>query len=194
MTDEPFFEKLQRLANGGKPRVLDLFSGCGGISLGFDRAGFSIDAAIEIDPLAAKSHSTNFHKNASASLQEKHAKARDITQIEPEDLAHDLELGDLESAFDVIVGGPPCQAYARVGRAKLRDVAQKPDAFKIDPRANLYLRYLYYVKKVKPLVLLMENVPDIMNFGGHNIAEEISDALSDMGYCARYTLARAYPS
>ena len=191
MTDEPFFEKLQRLANGGKPRVLDLFSGCGGISLGFDRAGFSIDAAIEIDPLAAKSHSTNFHKNASASLQEKHAKARDITQIEPEDLAHDLELGDLESAFDVIVGGPPCQAYARVGRAKLRDVAQKPDAFKIDPRANLYLRYLYYVKKVKPLVLLMENVPDIMNFGGHNIAEDISDALSDMGYCARYTLANA---
>ena len=48
----------------------------------------------------------------------------------------------------MIIGGPPCQAYARVGRAKLREIAEHPQAFKIDPRANLYLRYLHYIEQL----------------------------------------------
>ena len=48
--------KLHRLAKGEPPRILDLFSGCGGLSLGFDRAGFEVAAAVENDELAAKSH------------------------------------------------------------------------------------------------------------------------------------------
>jgi DNA (cytosine-5)-methyltransferase 1 len=46
--------KIERLARGAQPRVVDLFSGCGGISLGFHKAGFSIAAAIELDQLAAR--------------------------------------------------------------------------------------------------------------------------------------------
>ncbi len=191
MTDPQFAEKLERLA-GGKPlRVLDLFSGCGGISLGFDRAGYSIEAAVEFDPLAALSHATNFHQDSTPSDFERHALARDITAIEPSELTAQLGLGDAGEAFDVVVGGPPCQAYARVGRAKLREVARHPDAFKVDARGNLYLRYLHFVKQTKPLALLMENVPDIMNYGGHNVVAEIADALGDMGYVARYTLLNA---
>ena len=53
-------KKLARLAAGAKPRVLDLFSGCGGISLGFHSTGFHIAAAVEIDPVAVRSHSRNF--------------------------------------------------------------------------------------------------------------------------------------
>ena len=53
---------LVRLARGEKPRVLDLFSGAGGISLGFQRAGFRIDGAVEIDPLPARTHARNFHQ------------------------------------------------------------------------------------------------------------------------------------
>jgi DNA (cytosine-5)-methyltransferase 1 len=191
MTDPIVQRKLERLSRGEAPRVLDLFSGCGGISLGFDRAGFDIAAAVEFDPLAARSHATNFHGQLGPDKFASHAQARDITATEPEDLTSELGLGEAHDAFDVIVGGPPCQAYARVGRAKLRDVAQHPDAFKVDARGNLYLRYLHYIRRTRPVALLMENVPDIMNYGGHNVVGEIAEALGDMGYVARYTLLNA---
>jgi DNA (cytosine-5)-methyltransferase 1 len=166
-------DQLARVARGEPPRVLDLFSGAGGLSLGFQRAGFRIDAAVEIDPLAARTHARNFHTGEDAV-------ARDITWTEPEELGLD--------AVDVMVGGPPCQAYARVGRAKLREVADHPSAFKIDPRGNLYLRYLAWVKTLRPLALLVENVPDILHYGHYNVVEEMVDALDGLGYVARYSL------
>jgi phosphomannomutase len=55
--------------------------------------------------------------------------------------------------------------------AKLREIAEHPEAFKIDPRADLYLRYLRYVDALKPLAIMMENVPDIMNYGGSVIPD-----------------------
>jgi len=183
----PIAAKVRRLSSPGmRPRVLDLFSGCGGLSLGFQGAGFDILAAMEIDELAARSHAINFYKDPVA--VDRHAKAHDITKVEPDQLAEEFGLGPAALAFDVIVGGPPCQAYARVGRAKLREIAEHPQAFKIDPRANLYLRYLHYVQQLKPLALLMENVPDILNHGGHNIVEEMVETLDGMGYEARYSL------
>src|SRR5688572_16371951 len=144
-------EKLKRIRDGKAPRVLDLFSGCGGISLGFQRAGFEITAAIEFDPEAAASHALNFHRNAAEPLRAHHARARDITRTEPGAFIAEMGYkGRPERAIDVIVGGPPCQAFARVGRAKLREIAEHPQAFKQDPRSNLYLRYLHYVKALKP--------------------------------------------
>jgi DNA (cytosine-5)-methyltransferase 1 len=184
-------EKLSRLALGEPLRVLDLFSGCGGISLGFQRAGCRIDAAVEIDALAAATHALNFHRYESAELAVAHAVSRDITQIEPEQLTEGLGLGPAANAFDIVVGGPPCQAYTRIGRAKLREIAEDPKAFKTDPRANLYVRYLDYVNATLPLAILVENVPDALNFGGHNVIEEMAEALSAAGYTARYTLINA---
>lgn len=184
----PVQRKVERL-RGGKPlRVLDLFSGCGGISLGFQAAGFRIDAAVELDELAAATHARNFHGRLDEETLAKHARSRDITQIEPDELTHELGLGDVRDAFDVLVGGPPCQAYARVGRAKLREVAEHPRAFKVDPRGNLYLRYLHFVEVTQPLALLMENVPDVLNYGGHNVMAEVAEALEGLGYTARYSL------
>lgn len=184
--------KLNRLKRGGIPRVLDLFSGCGGISLGFHTAGFNLVGAVEIDQAAAKSHALNFHRHVPPELFEAHAKPRDITAIEPRELLHEYQLqGATESQIDVVVGGPPCQAFARVGRAKLREVAEHPEAFLRDPRSNLYLRYLDYVRALKPVALLMENVPDVLNFGGHNVAKEVCEVLEDLGYVPRYTLLNA---
>lgn len=180
-------QKIERFQGGERLRVLDLFSGCGGISLGFHRAGFEILAALEIDEHAARTHAMNFHSESPRF--EAHAKARDITRTEPEDLLSELGIsGKVENAFDIIVGGPPCQSFARVGRAKLREIAEHPEAFLNDPRGNLYLRYLHYVERTKPLALLMENVPDVLNYGGHNIAEEVCETLEGMGYRCRYTL------
>lgn len=180
--------KLERLSNGGRPRVLDLFSGAGGISLGFQRAGFAIEGALEIDPLAALTHALNFHAHPDPVRFAAHAQARDITATDPDTLCQELGLGPVEEAIDVLVGGPPCQAYARVGRAKLREVADHPEAFRVDPRGNLYLRYLEYVREFRPLAVLMENVPDILHYAHHNVAEEIVEALEDIGYSAGYSL------
>jgi DNA (cytosine-5)-methyltransferase 1 len=186
--DPVILRKIARLASGARPRVIDLFAGCGGISLGFRRAGFDVPAAIEIDELAARSHAINFFRGSDDALIEHHAQPRDITRIDPDEVAGDFGLGRVAEGIDVLVGGPPCQAYARVGRAKLREVAEHPEAYKVDPRGNLYLRYLTYVEAFRPLALMMENVPDILHYGGHNVVQEMVEVLDSMGYTARYTL------
>ena len=122
--------KMKRLRAGKPLRVLDLFSGCGGLSLGFHAAGFEIVGSVELDPVAAKSHARNFKRKAPLSIHEVHAKARDIAQIDPEELAAELGFDmPTREAVDVIIGGPPCQAFARIGRAKLREVAAHPRAY-----------------------------------------------------------------
>jgi DNA (cytosine-5)-methyltransferase 1 len=170
------------------PGVLDLFSGCGGISLGFHRAGFKVIGGVEMSAEAARTHAENFHPDAPPALKDVFARPRDIRETDPHALL--AEFG-YTGPVDVIVGGPPCQAYARVGRAKLREVMDHPDAFTQDDRGNLYLHYLRFVAALRPLALLMENVPDILNYGGKNVAEEISENLEELGYRARYTLLNA---
>ena len=179
-------QKIARLHAGGRPRVLDLFSGCGGLSLGFQAAGFEIRAAVEFDPDAARSHGLNFHGGALL-----YSKARDIISTHPEGLAAELDMGPVNRAIDVIVGGPPCQAFARVGRSKLREIEAHPEAFRHDPRARLYQEYLRYVNAFQPLVVVMENVPDVLNHAGQNIAEEICEVLEEKGYVCGYTLLNA---
>lgn len=185
-------------ANDGKSgrapqtfRVLDLFAGCGGLSLGFQRAGFNIAAAVEFDELAAKSHAANFYRDADETVRESHSHAVDITEADPADLFDRLGIPESQRRADVIIGGPPCQTFARVGRAKLREVLDHPEAFKLDPRKDLYLRFIDYVLAVKPSVVLMENVPDVMNSGGHNVPEETCEILDKNGYDSGYTLLNA---
>ena len=74
-------KKHKRLTKGERPRVLDLFSGCGGLSLGFHSAGSRIEAAVEFDTDSARSHGMNFHKG-----EDKFSQARDITDIKPANL------------------------------------------------------------------------------------------------------------
>lgn len=186
MTDRIIREKLSRLRTGATPRLLDLFSGCGGLSLGFSAAGFEITAAVENDPTAATSYGGNFHAG-----DRLHASARDITETTPGQLIRELKLGRLTEAFDVVIGGPPCQAFARVGRSKLREIEAHPEAFRHDPRAKLFAPYLTYVKSCRPIAILMENVPDVMNFGGHNVPEEVCEVLDELGYVCAYTLLNA---
>jgi DNA (cytosine-5)-methyltransferase 1 len=180
--------KLKRYAAGQPLRVLDLFAGCGGMSLGFHRAGFHIAAAIEFDRLAAASHALNFEGQSLEAVTAPDVNhARDITATRPEEAVAHLQ-SPLAESIDVIIGGPPCQAFARVGRAKLREIQDHPDAYLRDPRAQLYLSYLDYVQALKPLAVLVENVPDVLNHGGLNIAHEICETLQTLGYDCRYTL------
>ena len=182
--------KAERLQTGASLRVLEICSGCGGLSLGLASAGFELSAHVEIDPEAAASYALNFGSKRPA--DDPWAVARDMDHCSADDLVAELGLVEpTTSAFDVLAAGLPCQAFARIGRSKLRAVAGKDDAFRTDPRAALYLRFLDYVNDTQPLAIIIENVPDILNFGGHNVPEEICDTLEEAGYHTAYTILNA---
>lgn len=183
--------KLERLRAGNEPRALELCSGCGGLSLGMQAAGVELLAHVEFDPTAAASYALNF-KPPHEDRAKAWAKARDMVASDPATIAAEIGLeGKVEEHFDILAAGLPCQAFARIGRSKLRSVSGDDEAFKNDPRARLYQRFLQYVEAVQPVAILIENVPDILNFGGHNVPEEICVTLEEMGYRARYTLLNA---
>lgn len=185
--------KIDRLRAGETPRVVDLFAGCGGISLGTQLAGCSMVGAVEFDPPAARSHALNFHADAGPDDMWVHARARDITQTDPLDFLREVRPAaeDPLREVDIIVGGPPCQAFARVGRAKLREIDEHPEAFLHDERSGLYRHYLQFVERLAPVAVIVENVPDVLNYGGLNIFETIAGALEDAGYECRYSLLNA---
>jgi DNA (cytosine-5)-methyltransferase 1 len=182
-------DKIARIRAGQQPTVLDLFAGCGGLSLGCQLGGAKIIGGVELDPIAARTHALNFHASLPDDVRQAHAKARNISQTSPLALLKELAL-DLEPhrAVDIIVGGPPCQAFARVGRAKLREIMQHPEAFLNDPRAQLFRDYVRYVEVLSPVALIVENVPDVLNFGGLNIFEVMANSLERIGYECRYGL------
>ena len=120
----PIDPRIERIHHGHRPRVLDLFSGCGGLSLGFLAAGFDITCSVEIEPHAAHTHDINFAPKCRPNTAQRSVGPRDIIQTGPAELANEIAPNERhDSVFDIIIGGPPCQAFARVGRAKLREVA-----------------------------------------------------------------------
>lgn len=159
------------------------------MSLGFHRAGYEIAGGVEIDAKAAQTHASNFFDSNQKTAFNIHSHPHDITHLPPQKFMRDiLHSDDAEGLVDLIIGGPPCQSFARIGRAKLREIMQHPQAFLQDERSNLYTNFLEYVEFFHPLAVLMENVVDIMNYGGQNVAEEISASLEELGYVCRYTI------
>lgn len=180
-------DKLDRLSRGGTIRLLDLFSGCGGLTTGFTRAGFKSVGGVEFDPFAAASYARNFHAGAN----EKHfAKARDVRELDLTELLGVSEAG-VADAVDVVIGGPPCPSFTRVGRAKLREVMDHPEAFKLDERTTLYLHAMKVIEQTKPIAVMLENVPDVLNQGGRSVGDEMADYLRSIGYEVSYTLLNA---
>ncbi|PYQ56776.1 MAG: hypothetical protein DMF53_24495, partial [Acidobacteria bacterium] len=78
--------KLKRLEQGGSPRILDLFSGCGGFMAGFQRAGCISLGGVEIDELAASSYASNFRHDTSRDFFQAHASSKDIQSLDPDRL------------------------------------------------------------------------------------------------------------
>ena len=183
--------KLEHIRTKGAPRVLELCSGCGGMSLGLAAAGFELVAHVEHDEGAAASYALNFAKPERLDA-DAWSKARDMEAVSADDLVEELGLETATAeSFDVLAAGLPCQAFARIGRSKLASVKGEEDAYRNDPRAKLYKRFLEYVDATQPVVVLIENVPDILNFGGHNVPEEICATLEQRGYLTGYTLLNA---
>jgi DNA (cytosine-5)-methyltransferase 1 len=166
----------------GEPlSVVDLFCGAGGFSLGFHAAGCRIIAAADADAQAAATYSRNLDL-----LQPAHP-----PHVPEDGNLEEIDLDSLvgESRPDVVIGGPPCQAFSRLGRAKLNSLSD--EGFKGDPRNVLYRRFLAAVERWKPRAFVMENVPGMLSVGGVNYADIVCGELAEIGYRVGYALLNA---
>jgi DNA (cytosine-5)-methyltransferase 1 len=131
------------------PTVLDIFCGAGGMSLGFKNAGCQILGGIDQNKYAVDTHHQNF---PSAKLK---LPAQDIR------ILRDLEKLDLKAdEVDILVGGPPCQVFSRVGIGKMRKLGRDIES---DHRNFLYEEFVRFVAYYKPLCFVMENVDNLAN-------------------------------
>lgn len=119
------------------PTLLDLFSGCGGLALGSQNAGFTTCLAVDIDPILSSSFPLNF-----PSTPFLHA---DVSTLTADNLRERIPAG-----VDGIIGGPPCQAFSGIGK-------RLPD----DPRRSLVGEFFRIVEEVQPKFFMMENVPGL---------------------------------
>lgn len=152
-----------------KPTVLDLFSGAGGISHGFEQAGFRVVAGVDIDKDAVTTFQTN-HKDA------KGVEA-DLSTLPPGELMAQLNIG--KGAIDCIVGGPPCQGFS-----KNRAFRHKDGTFADDFRNYLFWHYFDFVEHIRPKVVLMENVPEILIKKNGWFRDAILEKFGELGYTA----------
>ncbi len=144
------------------PTTIDLFSGAGGITEGFRRAGFDCLFANDSDTDAIQTISEN-HPDILVST----SPVQDLSSTR---LRRQLCLrkGDL----DVLVGGPPCQGFS----------INAPGRFLDDPRNSLFRHYLRFVADFAPKYLVFENVPGLLSFGDGNIFHLIQQHLGELGY------------
>lgn len=147
----------------GKPTVISLFSGIGGIDLGFVQAGFEIVWANEKDHHACVTYRNNFGGN---NLIE-----ADIAIINPSTVPN----------CDVLVAGFPCQSFSVMGYQR---------GFK-DPRGNLFFEIARVTEVVKPKVLLLENVKNLIYHDNGKTFITIFNTLAELGYEVKYDIQNA---
>lgn len=132
---------------------VDLFAGCGGLSEGFYKEGFKALLHLEINPTACETLKTRMkYYGYSEKEIERSVMCDDITR---DGVIEDIEKRLLEHV-DIIIGGPPCQAFSTVGRA------QSPDSMSSDPRNYLFENYLEILNKLQPELFIFENVKGML--------------------------------
>lgn len=142
-----------------KPTVIDLFAGVGGLSLGFEMAGFEVALANEYDPSIAEAYKKN-RPNTKMIVE-------DITKLPVEET-----FGPYQGKVTVVIGGPPCQGFSQKGMRKSIN----------DPRNFLFRYYFEVVKKVKPKYFVIENVPNLLTTENGYFKDEIVELFSSIGY------------
>ncbi|WP_414607005.1 MULTISPECIES: DNA cytosine methyltransferase [Stenotrophomonas] len=159
--------------------AIDLFSGCGGLTLGLKMAGFQVLAGVEIDPKAAHTYRLN-HKDVSL-IQ------GDIRETDPVSLMRSIRMK--KGKLDLLAACPPCQGFSRI---RTKNGARSNS----DPRNDLAMIFLDYAKALKPRHLLLENVPGLrrqpiwqdlirgLEAEGYEIVEGVIDA-NDYGVAQR---------
>lgn len=154
--------------------VIDLFAGAGGFTWGWRRAGFRTVAAIDSDTAAARTHELNFGSDHTLSLN------RDLEEFGPDKL--EALLRSRPRRLLAVTGGPPCQGWSKAGRGKLRSLRGRAHSLLTDPRNSLYRQFVAYVRHFQPPITVMENVPGMLNLEDRNVAEEVIDNFTEIGY------------
>lgn len=147
-----------------RPLCIDLFSGVGGFSLGFEQAGFDVVAAVEIDPIHAAVHEYNFPRCA--------VLARSIVGLSASELRHRAGIGN--SRVHVVCGGPPCQGFSLIGHRALDD-----------PRNALVREFVRLVAELDASYFVFENVKGLTVGRHRSFLEQLISAFADEGYAVR---------
>ncbi|MFM7189792.1 MAG: DNA cytosine methyltransferase, partial [Microcystaceae cyanobacterium] len=146
-----------------RPIAIDLFAGCGGMSLGLEASGFDVAIAIEFDAVHSLVHHFNF--------PDCHTICRDINQVTSAEILEILSAKGYSSDVDLIAGGPPCQGFSLMGKRQLDD-----------PRNSLVFQYVRLVAEIQPKYFIFENVPG-MATGKHRLfLEELINQFETVGY------------
>ncbi len=160
------------------PTFLDLFSGCGGFTLGLLRSGLRCLAAVDLDPVAVATLRSNLIDRSRPDLPiVEHALERDIRKFKPHELA--ALIGT--DRVDVIVGGPPCQGFST---ARQVDGANHGARLKRDARRYLFRDFLRYVDFFQPRVFVMENVLGLRSAAGGEYFTRVQYEARTLGHSA----------
>lgn len=193
--------KEMAIKKASKLTFIDLFAGAGGLSEGFIRAGFTPIAHVEMNKDACDTIKTRtaYHwlkENKKTKIYNDYLKSEiknkeELWKKVPEHLINsvinkEISGDNLPEIFktidkelngqkvDLIIGGPPCQAYSIVGRAR-KDMES-------DPRNHLYKHYVKFLEKYKPKMFVFENVPGILSAKNGDYLNKIFKAVRNTGY------------
>lgn len=154
--------------NEARYNVIDLFSCCGGLSLGFEMAGYDAKLAIDNweDALVTYRHNHHGCKTLNA----------DLLHLDPKDVEKEYDIHNVS----VIIGGPPCQGFSVAGKRIIDD-----------DRNKLYKSFVKFVAYFQPQAFVMENVPNILSIGKGIVKDSIIKDFSELGYKVSYKVLTA---
>ena len=175
--------------NNRKLKTIDLFAGCGGLSLGFHNSNlYDIVAHVEWETAPLETIRHWLKQQGEKDIEKKivHFDIQRLTELFagwqndtrfPDGEGLDKIVNNIDK-LDIIIGGPPCQAYSIAGR--VRD----ENGMQFDYRNYLFESYLEVVKRYQPKAFVFENVPGMLSAapGGVSITERITKAFNDAGY------------
>lgn len=156
---------MLRMARSNKPKAIDLFCGCGGLSAGLRDAGFSVAGAIDVDRLASDTYKMN-HRSTVVLRQS-------VVDVDPEELM--AALGMKPGELGLLAGCPPCQGFS-----KLRTLNGRKDVE--EPMNDLIFQFTRFLKVFKPKTVMIENVPGLVD---DDRLTRFRGSLSRAGYKSR---------
>lgn len=156
-----------------KYTAVDLFSGAGGLHIGFENVGFDIRLCIDNNVIVAKTHSRNYPHIPMIN--------RDINLISTEEIKGYLTDGKV----DVVIGGPPCQGFSTIGK---RASSNPEKRVRKDPRNELVYAYVRIIRELCPKLIVMENVKGILSLDSGAYLQNVLSLLKSSGYEAEHKL------